>query len=173
MGAYLCIASNTVPPSVSKRIRLNVNCKHLNFHIFESILIALKSVWHAKILLPKTLSNLLLQISMLRMHDFINFLLVNFFEEFANLHMCLSRTHNKNWEYLYCFTFTLEKPRKGLYDARNIKALKFFFLKSCNSAQHTLIQIKVKMFKKLKVRNLESSDKIHVLVPFRTWMNWI
>jgi len=25
MGAYLCIASNTVPPSVSKRIRLNVN----------------------------------------------------------------------------------------------------------------------------------------------------
>ena len=44
MGAYLCIASNTVPPSVSKRIRLNVNCKHLNFHIFESILIALKSV---------------------------------------------------------------------------------------------------------------------------------
>lgn len=28
MGAYLCIASNTVPPSVSKRIRLNVNCKY-------------------------------------------------------------------------------------------------------------------------------------------------
>ena len=29
MGAYLCIASNSVPPSVSKRIRLNVNCKYL------------------------------------------------------------------------------------------------------------------------------------------------
>ena len=28
MGAYLCIASNSVPPSVSKRIRLNVNCKY-------------------------------------------------------------------------------------------------------------------------------------------------
>ena len=30
MGAYLCIASNTVPPSVSKRIRLNVNCKYIS-----------------------------------------------------------------------------------------------------------------------------------------------
>ena len=27
MGAYLCIASNDVPPTVSKRISLNVNCK--------------------------------------------------------------------------------------------------------------------------------------------------
>jgi hypothetical protein len=27
MGAYLCIASNDVPPAVSKRITLNVNCK--------------------------------------------------------------------------------------------------------------------------------------------------
>lgn len=27
MGAYLCIASNDVPPAVSKRIALNVNCK--------------------------------------------------------------------------------------------------------------------------------------------------
>ena len=27
MGAYLCIASNGVPPSVSKRIKLNVNCE--------------------------------------------------------------------------------------------------------------------------------------------------
>ena len=26
MGAYLCIASNSVPPSVSKRIVLNVHC---------------------------------------------------------------------------------------------------------------------------------------------------
>lgn len=28
MGAYLCIASNGVQPSVSKRIVLNVNCKY-------------------------------------------------------------------------------------------------------------------------------------------------
>lgn len=27
MGAYLCIASNGVPPSVSKRMMLHVNCK--------------------------------------------------------------------------------------------------------------------------------------------------
>lgn len=28
MGAYLCIASNDVPPAVSKRITLNVNCEY-------------------------------------------------------------------------------------------------------------------------------------------------
>lgn len=27
MGAYLCIASNDVPPAVSKRVILNVNCE--------------------------------------------------------------------------------------------------------------------------------------------------
>lgn len=27
MGVYLCIASNGVPPSVSKRIKVSVNCK--------------------------------------------------------------------------------------------------------------------------------------------------
>lgn len=27
MGAYLCIASNDVPPAVSKRVFLNVHCK--------------------------------------------------------------------------------------------------------------------------------------------------
>lgn len=27
MGAYLCIASNGVPPSVSKRIKVSVDCK--------------------------------------------------------------------------------------------------------------------------------------------------
>ena len=30
MGAYLCIASNDVPPTVSKRISLNVNCESYN-----------------------------------------------------------------------------------------------------------------------------------------------
>ena len=29
MGAYLCIASNDVPPAVSKRVILNVNCKQI------------------------------------------------------------------------------------------------------------------------------------------------
>jgi len=30
MGAYLCIASNGVPPTVSKRIMLIVHCTYLN-----------------------------------------------------------------------------------------------------------------------------------------------
>lgn len=30
MGAYLCIASNGVPPAMSRRIQLQVNCKHLS-----------------------------------------------------------------------------------------------------------------------------------------------
>jgi hypothetical protein len=29
MGSYLCIASNSVPPSVSKRISLNIHCESL------------------------------------------------------------------------------------------------------------------------------------------------
>ena len=29
MGAYLCIAQNKVPPSISKRIILNVECKYI------------------------------------------------------------------------------------------------------------------------------------------------
>lgn len=27
MGAYLCIAANSVPPTVSKRIKVSVDCK--------------------------------------------------------------------------------------------------------------------------------------------------
>ena len=27
MGAYMCIATNGVPPTISKRIQLNVDCK--------------------------------------------------------------------------------------------------------------------------------------------------
>lgn len=30
MGAYLCIASNGVPPSVSKRIKVSVDCEYDN-----------------------------------------------------------------------------------------------------------------------------------------------
>lgn len=34
MGIYLCIASNQVPPSVSKRIKLQVHCKYTrSFHM--------------------------------------------------------------------------------------------------------------------------------------------
>ena len=28
MGAYMCIARNGVPPAISKRIQLNVDCKY-------------------------------------------------------------------------------------------------------------------------------------------------
>lgn len=28
MGAYLCIATNGVPPAISKRITINVHCKY-------------------------------------------------------------------------------------------------------------------------------------------------
>lgn len=31
MGAYLCIATNGVPPSVSKRIKVSVDCKYIFF----------------------------------------------------------------------------------------------------------------------------------------------
>lgn len=31
MGAYLCIASNDVPPAVSKRVSLSVHCKLIGF----------------------------------------------------------------------------------------------------------------------------------------------
>ena len=30
MGAYLCIASNQVPPTVSKRIKVSVDCKYVH-----------------------------------------------------------------------------------------------------------------------------------------------
>ena len=30
MAAYMCIASNDVPPAVSKRVPLNVNCKFVS-----------------------------------------------------------------------------------------------------------------------------------------------
>lgn len=33
MGAYLCIASNGVPPSISKRVELRVQCKYEVFFI--------------------------------------------------------------------------------------------------------------------------------------------
>lgn len=29
MGAYLCIAANSVPPTVSKRIKVSVDCKYI------------------------------------------------------------------------------------------------------------------------------------------------
>ena len=30
MGAYMCIATNGVPPAVGKTVQLNVNCKYLD-----------------------------------------------------------------------------------------------------------------------------------------------
>ncbi|CAH1995435.1 unnamed protein product, partial [Acanthoscelides obtectus] len=34
MGAYLCIASNDVPPAVSKRVTLHITCKQRSCYIF-------------------------------------------------------------------------------------------------------------------------------------------
>lgn len=36
MGAYLCIASNGVPPSISKRISLTVECKYTFLQVLHS-----------------------------------------------------------------------------------------------------------------------------------------
>lgn len=41
MAAYMCIASNDVPPAVSKRVPLNVNCKSFPFSssfFFQSLM---------------------------------------------------------------------------------------------------------------------------------------
>lgn len=35
MGAYLCIASNGVPPSVSKRIKVSVDCKYFKDYLLR------------------------------------------------------------------------------------------------------------------------------------------
>ena len=46
MGAYLCIAQNSVPPSISKRIILNVECKLQSLYyskIYTLVLIELLS----------------------------------------------------------------------------------------------------------------------------------
>lgn len=32
MGAYMCVANNGVPPAVSKRVPLNVNCKYIQLY---------------------------------------------------------------------------------------------------------------------------------------------
>lgn len=37
MGAYLCIASNDVPPAVSKRVFLHVHCKYTDIDIDTNI----------------------------------------------------------------------------------------------------------------------------------------
>lgn len=38
MGAYLCIASNGVPPTVSKRVKVSVDCKYfLNVRLWISV----------------------------------------------------------------------------------------------------------------------------------------
>lgn len=41
MGAYLCIATNGVPPSVSKRIILDVECKLVNYYFSTSFFVFL------------------------------------------------------------------------------------------------------------------------------------
>jgi hypothetical protein len=43
MGAYLCIATNGVPPSVSKRIIVDVECKYTKSFMYLFILIHSKN----------------------------------------------------------------------------------------------------------------------------------
>ena len=43
MGAYMCIAKNGVPPAVSKRIQLGIDCKLLFYRDFRIIEIKLSS----------------------------------------------------------------------------------------------------------------------------------
>lgn len=48
MGTYLCIASNDVPPAVSKRITLNINCKYnfctfIHYHLILLNILQLKN----------------------------------------------------------------------------------------------------------------------------------
>lgn len=45
MGAYLCIASNAVPPSVSKRIKLQVHCKYTYNFLARLILFTFNFRW--------------------------------------------------------------------------------------------------------------------------------
>lgn len=52
MGAFLCIARNEVPPTVSKRIVLNVNCKHYIFFL-RHFSAREKTKTHKKILTKK------------------------------------------------------------------------------------------------------------------------
>lgn len=49
MGAYLCIASNAVPPSVSKRIKLQVHCKYAyNFSLVDIVYFQFSVYWKKK-----------------------------------------------------------------------------------------------------------------------------
>lgn len=47
MGAYLCIASNGVPPTVSKRIKVSVDCEY-NFYVFFHSTIKINKALHQK-----------------------------------------------------------------------------------------------------------------------------
>lgn len=45
MGAYLCIASNGVPPSVSKRIKVSVDCEYIYISIYNKTIYTLRIFW--------------------------------------------------------------------------------------------------------------------------------
>lgn len=53
MGAYLCIASNGVPPSVSKRVLLRVQCELL---IFSRYLMLSRNFYHTYKMFAQNLS---------------------------------------------------------------------------------------------------------------------
>lgn len=43
MGAYLCIARNEVPPAVSKRVNLKVNCEYLTM-FYSTLLLTMSKL---------------------------------------------------------------------------------------------------------------------------------
>ena len=51
VGEYLCIASNGVPPSISKRIVLRVQCKWIIRKLFKAVPVQCKVPLHFKLLL--------------------------------------------------------------------------------------------------------------------------
>lgn len=55
MGAYLCIASNTIPPSVSKQIKVSVDCK---FILCSHIQYYTRLFIEAFFFLPEVINNL-------------------------------------------------------------------------------------------------------------------
>lgn len=70
MGAYLCIATNGIPPSVSKRITVDVECKSKIFlKIFLHIIIGFlhgKILWNTEALLSERFKTLLNVIILIR-----------------------------------------------------------------------------------------------------------
>lgn len=71
MGGYLCIASNGIPPSVSKRIKLSIDCKYLFTYSSNNLS-----------------SSLCLCLCILQFHQCSQFLISLLVSVIINNHMC-------------------------------------------------------------------------------------